>query len=511
MKTLPLALSLTWLIAAGSPLFAQEDYTAFTGPTGGEWSRLGTDGTDLYFTTAGSELWKYSFAAGAPALGTWTQLTSAPRTIGDWDSYRGLAHQAGYLYTSAIANTGNGRTVIRYQISTDSWEVWQATAGTDLDICFTSGNALFMDPTNAGVGYSAWHAGNHWVQFDWGAQTANNAWLNTGGMLGVTDDHWISRNEDITTDGNGRYYTHTNDWTVGLSDGDCLYHFDLTLGTAVGVTHLVQKPWQSGVGATIELVPAGHAINTTGNDELWLYRGGDGGYQPHEGWSNAGTMDVGVFDLTALTWATYTTSFYQGRGTDSVLIGDYLFVKSCGDDTTAQLYDDQFYVVSDAPGIGYCFGDPGSGTPCPCANDNDGSVPGSGCDNGYFSSGAQLTGNGTARLSNDTLVLATTGLEPSNSGLYFQADNDLSPGFIWGDGLQCAGGQLKRLGVRFADAGGYSDTSAWTPSISVRAGNVLPGDTKRYQCWYRTTVNPPCGLGVNDFNASNGYAVTWLP
>ena len=43
------------------------------------------------------------------------------------------------------------------------------------------------------------------------------------------------------------------------------------------------------------------------------------------------------------------------------------------------------------------------------------------------------------------------------------------------------------------------------------AGNVLAGDTKRYQCWYRTTVNPPCGLGVNDFNASNGLEVVWIP
>jgi len=162
-------------------------------------------------------------------------------------------------------------------------------------------------------------------------------------------------------------------------------------------------------------------------------------------------------------------------------------------------------------GTAYCFGDPGSGTPCPCGNDNDGSVPGSGCDNGVFAEGAKLVGAGVASLGNDTLVLSCTGLEPSNSGLYFQANNDLSPGNVWGDGLQCAGGQLKRLGVRFSDAGGYSDTSGYPQPISVKAGNILPGDVKRYQCWYRTTVNPPCGAGVNDFNASNGLAVTWAP
>ena len=164
------------------------------------------------------------------------------------------------------------------------------------------------------------------------------------------------------------------------------------------------------------------------------------------------------------------------------------------------------------PGVGYCFGDPGSGTACPCSNDNDGNVPGSGCANGAFASGARLTGSGTASISNDTLVLSATGLDPLNSGLYFQADNDLTPGFIWGDGLQCAGGQLKRLGVRFSDATGASDTSAWTTPISVWAGNVLAGDTKRYQLWYRdTSGGQPCGVGVNDFNATNGYEITWLP
>ncbi len=163
----------------------------------------------------------------------------------------------------------------------------------------------------------------------------------------------------------------------------------------------------------------------------------------------------------------------------------------------------------DAPtGFPFCFGDPGSGTPCPCNNDNDGSVQGSGCANGVFSSGALLTSSGWPSASNDTLVLAATHLEPNNSGLYFQADNDLSPGMPWGDGLRCAGGSLKRLQVRFADGQGASQT---TIGISVKAGNVAAGDTKYYQCWYRTTTNPPCGTGVNDFNATNGYAVTWGP
>jgi len=41
-------------------------------------------------------------------------------------------------------------------------------------------------------------------------------------------------------------------------------------------------------------------------------------------------------------------------------------------------------------------------------------------------------------------------------------------------------------------------------------GGVVPGDTKRYQCWYRdNSGGQPCGVGVNDFNLSNGYEITW--
>jgi len=111
------------------------------------------------------------------------------------------------------------------------------------------------------------------------------------------------------------------------------------------------------------------------------------------------------------------------------------------------------------PGVGYCFGDPGSGTPCPCGNDNDGSVPGSGCDNGAFASGARLTGFGDASVGEDTVILTTTHAEPFSAGLYFQGKHDLSPGIVWGDGLRCAGGGEARLQVRFADAAGTSSTT----------------------------------------------------
>ncbi len=197
----------------------------------------------------------------------------------------------------------------------------------------------------------------------------------------------------------------------------------------------------------------------------------------------------------------------------TVVIGAYEEASSAtgvnGDqhDNSADQADAAYTFLVPVPFERYCFGDPGSGVPCPCGNDNDGSVPGSGCANGVFNSGARLSGGGFASVSADTLVLVATNLEPNNTGLYFQADNRVNGGngIIFGDGLRCTGGNLIRLQARTSDAMGTSST---TIGIAVKGG-VSPGDVKRYQCWYRNIVNPLCGTGVNDFNLSNGLEITW--
>ncbi len=215
-------------------------------------------------------------------------------------------------------------------------------------------------------------------------------------------------------------------------------------------------------------------------------------------WSNsvveaAFTMDGGLswetvpvpMDATAKALAAGPGGFYLGGGgTKIVRVGE--------------------------PGLGFCFGSPGSGTACPCANDNDGSVPGSGCANGTFPSGARLAGIGNARVSDDSLVLAASGMTPGSTGLYFQGNTALmgGDGLTFGDGLRCVGTAVVRLQVRLSDASGASST---TLSIAAK-GSAAAGQTRRYQCWYRdNSGNQPCGAGVNNFNLSNGYEVTWLP
>jgi hypothetical protein len=155
---------------------------------------------------------------------------------------------------------------------------------------------------------------------------------------------------------------------------------------------------------------------------------------------------------------------------------------------------------SSAPGTSYCSGD-GSGTACPCQN---AAAAGEGCANDT-GSGALLSGSGSASILSDDLVLSTTNLT-SGPGLYFQGNNAVSNGNgnPFGDGLRCAGGNVRRLQIRFANSGnGF--TTATTISISA-AGAVSAGQTKRYQYWYRDAGSSPCN---SLFNLSNGYEITW--
>jgi hypothetical protein len=115
-----------------------------------------------------------------------------------------------------------------------------------------------------------------------------------------------------------------------------------------------------------------------------------------------------------------------------------------------------------------------------------------------------MMASGSSSLLAADLILSSTGLVPSQPGLYFQGNNAIADGagVAFGDGLRCAGGGVIRLQVSFADSSGASATS-----IDIGAkGSVSVGDTKRYQVWYRDPSTSPCGA---QFNLSNGFEVVW--
>ncbi len=152
-----------------------------------------------------------------------------------------------------------------------------------------------------------------------------------------------------------------------------------------------------------------------------------------------------------------------------------------------------------------CLGD-GTGAGCPCGNNSSPSAV-AGCLNSFGTAGT-LRGTGSARLTNDTLVLNGTGMTNA-SALYFQGSIAASggAGAPFGDGLRCASGSVNRLGVRSNVGGASVLPGPMNPSVSAVGFVMSPGE-RIYQTWYRNTASFCAPEG---FNLTNGLRVLWAP
>ena len=157
--------------------------------------------------------------------------------------------------------------------------------------------------------------------------------------------------------------------------------------------------------------------------------------------------------------------------------------------------DDLLVIVDDTFGTITCLGD-GTGTLCPCGN--LGGI-GEGCANSS-GVGAALVIDGSASASADDLTVAVSGLLPGRTALLFSGTASLNDGngITFGDGLRCADGNLKRLGIRIPDGQG---DALWGPGLAAE-GEWIAGDTITIQAWYRDQQGSPCGL---NFNTSHGF------
>src|SRR5262249_15128588 len=100
------------------------------------------------------------------------------------------------------------------------------------------------------------------------------------------------------------------------------------------------------------------------------------------------------------------------------------------------------------PGVPFCFGDGSVSQACPCANIGD---PGSGCPTSKESQGAILAAAGN--VSPDTVVLTATRELPTALSVVLQGNSQHANGYLFGDGLRCTSGSLKRLYTKNASAG----------------------------------------------------------
>ncbi len=156
----------------------------------------------------------------------------------------------------------------------------------------------------------------------------------------------------------------------------------------------------------------------------------------------------------------------------------------------------------------FCFGD-GSSTLCPCGNLG---TAGRGCENSASTGGAQLAGSGN--LNPDALVLSVTGELPTALTIFLQGDVNTAPGSIFGDGVRCTGGNLKRLYAKSAVGGAVSAPAVGDLGVraqSAALGDVIPaGATRYYQAYYRDASPSFCAAPPgNTFNVSNAVSVIW--
>ncbi len=163
----------------------------------------------------------------------------------------------------------------------------------------------------------------------------------------------------------------------------------------------------------------------------------------------------------------------------------------------------------EAPGAAYCFGDGSLATACPCGNFG---APGNGCANSAQAAGAHLFASGTT--TPDTLLLHASGELATAPTIFLQGDASNGAGIVFGDGLRCAAGSLKRMYLHLASLGAVSAPQAGDPSISARSAllgdPIAPGSTRYYQAYFRDPNPTFCPNPPGDgWNVTNGWSTTW--
>ena len=235
--------------------------------------------------------------------------------------------------------------------------------------------------------------------------------------------------------------------------------------------------------------------------------------------------DVFVRDLVAgtTTIVSVSTSGTQGNNTSAEgnlisISGDNRFIAFDSDasnlipNDTNGFSSDIFVRDLNASGAtSLC--DPGTNgvIACPCSNTPSG--PGRGCDNSAATGGAVLFASGIAYLSMDSLVFTTNAEKPTASSIVMQGNALLPNGLVFGQGVRCVGGTLKRLYTKTASGGSITAPLHGDLSVSARSaalGDVISaGQSRWYLVYYRDpNVLGGCPSG-STFNATQTARIDW--
>jgi hypothetical protein len=165
------------------------------------------------------------------------------------------------------------------------------------------------------------------------------------------------------------------------------------------------------------------------------------------------------------------------------------------------------------PGVSICEPGVGGVIVCPCSNAPINS--GIGCDNSSLTGGAELVAAGIAKLSYDTVLLTSSGERPTATSIVLQGSNAIATGSVFGQGVRCVSGALKRLYVKNASAGSITAPLVTDQRVHARSaalGDVIaPGTHRYYAVYYRDPIVLGACPASSTFNITQQLDVLWSP
>jgi hypothetical protein len=216
-------------------------------------------------------------------------------------------------------------------------------------------------------------------------------------------------------------------------------------------------------------------------------------------WSALGS-GAGIVYALAVFDAGSGPALYVGGGFTTVLDSGDSYLAKWGNQASCGM-----------PGLSIC--EPGASgvNACPC--NNAPATSGLGCNNSSNTGGAQLAATGIARLTYDTVVFTTSGEKPTATSIVLQGDVASAAGFVFGQGVRCVAGTLKRLYVKTASGGSITAPQGADLHVHARSAalgdTIAPGTHRYYGVYYRDpTVLGGCPAS-STFNITQQLDVLW--
>lgn len=269
---------------------------------------MGTDGTNIFVCQCVPSAPMYRFPWNGTDSNQWVAGAAFPASMNAYnETGNGFGYRGGYIYTFAQPYSG-WRSVVRYNIAGDAWEVGNDTVDNGANT-----SCILDDVGNIYGGWRGWdkiekqspfpNMTRLWRQHPLPAQTTHS-WSST---RGGTNIYFLKAMGTLV---NGRIYSIPAD---GTADGT--------------FTTVTETPWPIGLGCAITYVPA--AFSRYGRPELWVLRG-QGLNATFDGQGGTPTPDLAIYDLDHGLWTRYTLDEDYVEGSAMAFANGWMFLMNGG-------------------------------------------------------------------------------------------------------------------------------------------------------------------------------------